>query len=125
MFDNSAHPDICVSLATKVGLSAFPRTAKLANDTHHIGRIAAGLLVATLAPAQTSRRTVSGAVTDPPGGVVPGASVELSHFATGLRRLAIPNGAGIYRFEAVDLGASPLKAAHAGFKSFAATGLAV
>ena len=54
-----------------------------------------------------------------------GASVELLEVATGLRRTATTNGVGIYRFEAVDLGAYTLKIAHAGFKSFEATGLNV
>ena len=39
--------------------------------------------------------------------------------------MATTNGAGIYRFEAVDLGAHEPKIAHAGFKSFEASGLSV
>jgi hypothetical protein len=90
-----------------------------------IGRIAAGLLLAVLAAAQTSRGTVTGTVTDPSGGVVGGASVELSHIATGVRRMAITNSAGIYRVDAVDLGKYELRVAHAGFKVIIATGLGV
>jgi hypothetical protein len=81
----------------------------------HIGRIAAGFLLAVLAQAQTSRGTVTGAVTDPSEGVVGRASVELVHIATGVRRRAITNAAGIYRFEAVDLGTYDVKIAHTGF----------
>jgi hypothetical protein len=92
---------------------------------NHIGRIAAGFLLAVLAQAQTSRGTVTGTVTDPSEGVVGGASVELVHIATGVRRRAITNAAGIYRFEAVDLGTYDVKIVHAGFNSFAATGLGV
>ena len=51
--------------------------------------------------------------------------MELLQVFTGLRRMATTNGAGIYRFEAVDLGAHELKIAHAGFKSFEASGLSV
>src|SRR5215467_13058955 len=92
---------------------------------HHIGRITAGLLLGVLAQAQTSRGTVSGAVIDPSGSSVAGASVELLQVATGSRRMAATNEVGIYRFEAVDLGAYEMKIAHAGFKSFEATGLNV
>jgi hypothetical protein len=83
------------------------------------------LLLAVLAQAQTSRGSVMGTVTDPSGGVVAGASVELLLAATGIRRLATTNSAGIYRFEAVDLGSYQLKLAHAGFNSLSASGLAV
>jgi hypothetical protein len=92
---------------------------------NHIGQITAGLLLAVLAHAQTSRGTVSGTVTDPSGSTVAGASVELLKIATGSRRTATTNVAGIYRFEAVDLGTYELKIAHAGFQSFEATGLNV
>ena len=51
--------------------------------------------------------------------------MELLQVFTGLRRMATTNGAGIYRFEAVDLGAHEPKIAHAGFKSFEASGLSV
>ena len=106
--------------------SAVPGTCKLAKAMHyHIARITAGLLMAVLAHAQTSRGNVTGTVTDPSGSVVPGASVELLQIATGWRRMATTNGAGIYRFEAVDLGSYELKIAHAGFNSFAASGLTV
>ncbi len=107
-------------------LSALFGTGKLAITMHHhLGRIAASLLLGVLAQAQTSRGTVTGAVTDPSEAVVAGASVELRRIATGVRRVAITNGAGIYRFDAVDLGTYDLKITHAGFNSFAASGLGV
>jgi hypothetical protein len=91
----------------------------------HIGRIAAGLLLAVFAQAQTSRGTVTGTITDPSGGVVGGTSVELAHTAAGVRRRTVTNAAGIYRFEAVDLGTYDIKFTHAGFNSFIATGVDV
>src|SRR4051794_8120849 len=90
-----------------------------------IGQIGAGLLLALLATAQTSRGTVSGIVTDPSGGVVAGAAVELSHLANGLRRLTSTNTAGMYRFEAVDLGTHTLKVVRSGFDALVVTGLGV
>ncbi len=107
-------------------MSAVPCACKLARTMrYHIARMTAGLLLAFLAHAQTSRGTVSGTVTDPSGSTVAGASVELLKIATGSRRTATTNGAGIYRFEAVDLGGYTLKIAHAGFKSFEAVDLGV
>src|SRR5438105_4945495 len=47
----------------------------------------------------------------------------VSHLANGLRRLATTNGAGIYRFEAVDLGTHTPKVVHSRFYSFIATAL--
>src|SRR5215475_13096369 len=83
------------------------------------------LLLAVTAQAQTSRGTVSGTVVDPSGAVVGGARVALTHTGTGVQRSTTSNGAGIYRFDAVDLGAYELKVTHPGFNAFLATGLSV
>jgi hypothetical protein len=82
-------------------------------------------LLAVVAQAQTSRGTVSGTVTDPAGALVSGASVALTHTQTGGRRSATSNYAGIYRFDAVDLGVYELKVTQSGFKLFVATDLGV
>src|SRR5260370_32463794 len=66
--------------------------------------LAAAVVLAVAAQAQTSRGTVSGTVTDPSGAVVARASVSLTHTETGVRRSATRNEAGIYRFDTVDLG---------------------
>jgi hypothetical protein len=68
--------------------------------------------------AQTSRGTVSGAVTDSSGGIIPGVRVELTNRATGVVRSTITNEAGLYRFDAVDLGDYTLKIAMPSFKTY-------
>jgi carboxypeptidase family protein len=83
------------------------------------------LTLATAAHAQTSRGTVSGSVTDPSGAVVTRASIVLTHTETGVRLSAATNEAGIYRFDAVDLGKYELRVAHPGFNAFLATELGV
>src|SRR5947209_3167680 len=83
------------------------------------------LTLAIAAHAQTSRGTVSGTVTDPSGALVTSASVALTHRETGVRRTTTTNEAGIYRFDAVDLGTYELRAAHPGFNAFVATDLGV
>src|SRR5690348_16832793 len=87
--------------------------------------LAALLILATTAQAQTSRGTVSGIITDPSGARVAHAAISLTHIETGLRRSAMSNEAGIYRFDAVDLGTHELRVTHPGFNAFIATGLGV
>ncbi len=77
-----------------------------------------GCLLATTLSAQTSRGTVTGLVTDPQGAVIVGARVELVSKDTGQTRTATTNHAGIYRFDAVDLGAYDVKITAQGFKPF-------
>ena len=90
-----------------------------------VSPLTAAFVLAIAAQGQTSRGTVSGTVTDPSGAVVAGASVVLTQTATGVRRSAATNEAGIYRFDAVDLGVYELKVTHPGFNAFLATGLGV
>lgn len=83
------------------------------------------IALAIVARAQTSRGTVSGTVTDPSGAIIVAASVVLTQFETGAQRSVDSNEAGIYRFDAVDLGVYDLRVTKAGFKPLLATGLRV
>ena len=83
------------------------------------------LAFAVLANAQTSRGTVTGTVLDPSGAVVGGARLILTGRETGIRLPTESNGAGVYRFDAVDPGVYDLIVAHSGFKSYVAIGIAV
>src|SRR5512136_784494 len=76
------------------------------------------LMLACPVYTQTSRGTVSGTVLDSSGGIIFGGAVELTNPATGVARNTITNSAGIYRFDAVDLGAYKIKISIQGFKSF-------
>jgi outer membrane receptor protein involved in Fe transport len=76
-------------------------------------------------PAQTSRGTVTGLVTDPQGAVVAGAAVELINTGTNVTRSTSANDAGLYRFDAVDLGRYDLKVMASGFKAFIKSGVEV
>src|SRR5262245_56985297 len=75
--------------------------------------------------AQTSRGTVSGTVTDSSGALIAAAQVALVHTQNGVRRSTVSNDAGIYRFDAVDLGLYELKVEHAGFRRFVITEIGV
>ena len=85
-------------------------------------RFAAVALLCTLciAPswAQTSRATLSGNVSDPTGGRVPNARVELTNQDQNVVRNAVANGSGFYEFEAVDPGNYKVKITFTGFSTF-------
>jgi outer membrane receptor protein involved in Fe transport len=87
--------------------------------------MAAALTTALAAHAQTSRGAVSGSVIDHSGAVVTGAAITLTHSHTGVRRSSLTNQAGLYRFEALDLGRYELEAAHPGFTLFTVTAVEV
>src|SRR5918912_3699983 len=83
------------------------------------------LALAPAAPAQTSRGTVTGIVTDPNGDAVLGATVELKNKDTNLSRTATTNDAGLYRFDAVDLGTYNLTITAPGFRPVTNTGILI
>ena len=74
------------------------------------------LMLACPVCAQTSRGTVSGTVLDSSGLVLFGSSIELTNIDTNSVRTAATNSAGIYRFDAVDLGRYTIKISMQCFK---------
>src|SRR5215510_10460414 len=81
-------------------------------------RLAAFLLVAISANAQTSRGSVTGTVLDPTGAVIAGARVTLTGVETGVRLSTNSNDAGVYRFDAVDPGTYDLTVSLPGFRTY-------
>jgi hypothetical protein len=75
--------------------------------------------------AQTSRGTVTGTVLDPTDAVIGRAQVTLSSVNTGARLSTESNNAGVYRFDAVDLGVYDLQVTHLGFRTFLGAGIKV
>src|SRR5215510_5274636 len=82
--------------------------------------LVASLFAPPLLLAQTSRGTVTGQVTDQKGAVILGATVDLTNKGTNQTRTVTTNEAGIYRFDAVDLGQYDLKITTQGFKHYTA-----
>src|SRR6185503_18928655 len=68
--------------------------------------------------AQTSRGTVTGTVIDPQGASISGANAELHHRETNQTRSTVTNEAGLYRFDAVDLGTYDMTVRAGGFKAY-------
>src|SRR5215472_7361111 len=85
----------------------------------------AALALAAALGAQTSRGTITGTVLDATGAVISGAHVTLTGVETGVRLSADSNDAGVYRFDAVDLGIYELQVSHPGFRTYVATGIGV
>jgi hypothetical protein len=75
-------------------------------------------LCAVPAPAQDTRGTISGTVTDSSGGVVVGAALKLVNVETGVSFTAESNAAGQYRFLFLNPGIYRLTASMTGFKTF-------
>jgi outer membrane receptor protein involved in Fe transport len=82
-------------------------------------------LILSPAIAQTSRGTVTGIVTDPQNATVANITVELESVQTGVKRTTNSNEAGLYRFDAVDLGEYNLKVTATGFQTYVHRGLTV
>lgn len=75
--------------------------------------------------AQTSRGTLTGIVTDSSNALVVDATVRLTETATGVSRQTTTNGAGLYRFDAVDLGTYKLTVEAKGFSTQSQTGIQI
>ena len=73
------------------------------------------LALAAPAVAQTLTGSITGTISDPQGGVLPGVTVSLTG-RTGTRT-AVTDEAGIYRFQAVDPGTYTLAAELSGFQT--------
>jgi len=83
------------------------------------------LLAAGVGLAQTSRGTLTGIITDSSGAVIANATVTITQSATNLKRQTTTNEAGVYRFDAVDLGTYALSVSAAGFRTKETTGVEV
>lgn len=90
---------------------------------HSVGGLLLLVLLCASAIAQTSRGTLTGTVTDNSNAVVVAATVKLTETATGVTRQTATNAAGIYRFDAVDLGTYNLSIQAKGFATQSQTGI--
>ncbi|MFQ5737819.1 MAG: TonB-dependent receptor domain-containing protein [Acidobacteriota bacterium] len=86
--------------------------------------ILAGLLPVE-AYGQRLYGSIVGEVTDPSGGVIPGATVTITNTGTNLSREGVTNDTGIYRFSAVSAGTYTVKVAMPGFKQYTQTDVLV
>lgn len=83
------------------------------------------ILAASITRAQTSRGTLTGTVSDSSGAVIAHASVSIKQVGTNETRQTVTNEAGIYRFDAVDLGTYTLTVQASGFSKEETTGVEI
>ena len=82
-------------------------------------------LLCTPAAAQSDRGTITGAVLDSSGAVIPNAEVVITNVATAFVSRASANEVGLYTFSNVPLGRYELRVTAAGFKAYTRSGLTV
>lgn len=87
--------------------------------------LALSALLGTTAYAQTSRGTVTGAVTDATKAAVPGATVDIISKDTNITRSTTTNEQGLYRFDAVDPGTYDVTVKAQGFKTYTSRAIPV
>jgi len=74
---------------------------------------------------QTSRGTLTGTVTDNSGAVIFKAAIKITQQGTGATRQTTTNSAGVYRFDAVDLGTYNVSVQAPGFATEEKTGIGI
>lgn len=82
------------------------------------------LFLGALAHAQ-DRAAINGTITDPSGGVVAGAKVELTSTLNGFRRTATTGADGIYEFPSLGVGTYSVSISKDGFKPYQIGGIDV
>src|SRR5215467_8535752 len=81
------------------------------------------LFLTSLSNAQVGDADVSGMVTDPSAGPVPGAKVSLTNEDSGVVRSTVADNEGRYRFLALAPGRYALRTEAPGFKTESLTGI--
>src|ERR1039458_2491547 len=82
-----------------------------------LGFAALATLSSVLAIGQTTSATVTGAVSDPNGAAIPGASVVLENLQTHVKATVVSNSSGFYRVAGLLPGFYRATVAKDGFKS--------
>jgi hypothetical protein len=82
-------------------------------------------LFSSIAWSQTQLAAVLGTITDPSGGVVPGAQVTIANQSTGLKRSTHTDMAGQYHLAGLPTGNYALRAEKEGFETQAREGIAL
>src|ERR1700730_4279973 len=97
--------------------------------TRHFLAVVTALVCCALAGsalyAQTSFGRISGAVTDPSGAAVPGATIKITNLETQNTRTVETDGNGLYAVTNLPVGPYKLEATQKGFQTRQLTGITV
>jgi Carboxypeptidase regulatory-like domain/TonB dependent receptor len=104
-------------IISRTQVARAPPLAKCARCRPCMLSVALAALSSVGAWSQTQLATVSGTITDPTGAVVPGVSVTIVSPGTGLKRSALTDAAGEYRFAGLPTGSYSLRLEKTGFQS--------
>src|SRR5580692_3722952 len=115
MMKNETESMIRLAQVTKNYIGAPPGANRASYRPYTLGAVLAALFSIS-AWAQTQLATVSGIITDPSGAVVPGVSITISSQGTGLKRSALTDTAGGYRFAGLPTGTYSLRIEKPGFQ---------
>jgi hypothetical protein len=96
-------------IISRTQVARAPPLAKCARCRPCMLSVALAALFSVGAWSQTQLATVSGTITDPTGAVVPGVSVTIVSPGTGLKRSALTDAAGEYRFAGLPTGSYSLR----------------
>lgn len=106
------------------GFVSFPSVVSFRSAIYVVAFLVS-LATGPVGLSQSSKGIVAGTVTDPSGAAVPRAVVVLKQQETRAERETTTNDAGIYRFDAVNLGTYNLLIKAPGFREARVDGLAV
>ena len=110
-------PVTAVGSRLKVAMTKNTKLSSIISAWVGLSLIALAALFSLCAWSQTQLATVSGTITDPSGAVVPGVSVTIVSQGTGLKRSALTDTAGEYRFAGLPTGSYSLRIEKTGFQS--------
>ena len=88
-----------------------------------LGLLVAATLFPSVLPAQAVTGTILGTITDDTGGILPGATVTLTHTETGRTRVVIADSAGEFTAPSLSTGTYTLFAELQGFKTMSIPGI--
>jgi hypothetical protein len=88
-----------------------------------LGLLCFGLLFLPSTVSAQVKATITGTVTDPSGGVMPGVKITVTNAETGLTRTLETNAAGSYIAPELPPGPYEVKAEYKGFRSYSRTGI--
>ena len=95
----------CISTTTLINrASDAGRTSISSSGIRYLVLILAACVVPSILQAQDATGKITGTITDPSGGVVPGAKVTATNVETKIEKTAVTNASGLYQIQPLPVG---------------------